>query len=130
MPAEDEAREVRPPTLTEQERALEQAASENLNLKMRVQQLEEQLGERGPGGGDESMSIWDVRSALSRERELHQQRRPSTRSRLQLRSHRCRPLSAARYSVWAARRSSRSCLRSCSTSDTSQALPLMWSLCT
>ena len=74
MPAEDEAREVRPPTLTEQERALEQAASENLNLKMRVQQLEEQLGERGPGGGDESMSIWDVRSALSRERELHQQR--------------------------------------------------------
>ena len=74
MPGEDEAREVRPPTLTEQERALEQAASENLNLKMRVQQLEEQLGERGPGGGDESMSIWDVRSALSRERELHQQR--------------------------------------------------------
>ena len=51
----------------EQEREAERMANENLNLKMRVQQLEEMLGDRGDI--EESMNIWDMRSALSRERE-------------------------------------------------------------
>ena len=56
-----------PQTLKEQEREAERMANENLNLKMRVQQLEEMLGDRGDM--EESMNIWDMRSALSRERE-------------------------------------------------------------
>lgn len=63
----DAARVRCPQTLKEQEREAERMASENLNLKMRVQHLEEMLGDRGDL--EESMNIWDLRSALSRERE-------------------------------------------------------------
>ena len=56
-----------PQTLKEQEREAERVVNENLNLKMRVKHLEDLLGDRGDG--EESMNIWDMRSALSRERE-------------------------------------------------------------
>jgi hypothetical protein len=54
-------------TLKEKELETERMASENLNLKMRVQHLEEMLGDRS--SANESMNIWDMRSALTSERE-------------------------------------------------------------
>lgn len=56
-----------PQTLKEQEREAERVVNENLNLKMRVKHLEDMLGERSDV--EQSMNIWDMRSALSRERE-------------------------------------------------------------
>lgn len=56
-----------PQTLKEQEREAERVVNENLNLKMRVKLLEDMLGERSDV--EQSMNIWDMRSALSRERE-------------------------------------------------------------
>jgi len=63
----DDREEGCPQTKNDQEREAERMTNENLNLKMRVKHLEDMLGDRGDI--EESMNIWDLRSALSRERE-------------------------------------------------------------
>eukprot|EP00960_Hanusia_phi_P050761 760403-Hanusia_phi.AAC.11 len=61
----DSMRHVTQHTLKEKEQENERIQSENLNLKLRVQYLEDLLGENS----DTAPTYWDLQSALSKERE-------------------------------------------------------------